>query len=636
MSTLQQDSEPFSPPTGSKYRFIRNKPPKKRSSQACLECRRRKVRCDIVAQKPSSCTNCRLDGVTCELGRRKRRPPRHETIQPSPPTPDSSISSQRQYAANPEIEAPPQHDDRGAFDILSSPAFTFHDTPRQNLHPEITAPALSALAKLATDIDLPAFIKPFPDTLQSEDWQYLCAKKCFDFPHPDFERVILQRFAEFVHPLLPVVDVPDVVAAIAGESPTKISLLLYHTLIGAGLAATELDEIKRYGYESKAAARNSFYSKAKVGGHCRPAVHQLVENNDPKDGLHWTGIALTQAYSIALQKTANNADCPLKRRLWWTLVMKESDVCLSMGKPPRMMALDQLMLDHADFGSTAQETSSQHMLQAACIEKAKLCLIIHRILRLLHTVDRRSVTPGAQDSRVWQMDSELQDWKHQAPFDLWRFSDDFDSKRALLTVSMVKLTFLMAVIMLHKPEVPIKKWTKCMEETPDLYLDEELCRYQAHARAMRRAADDMTRIHKDLHESGMTSVIPALGVATICAAVSVHLLDARSTSEAIRARSLQQLDGCLAVLREVKNLHYTGGEVAKIVEGAIRAVRENRSLEIMKPSGTAQTICNTLPQAEDISDQNGQENSCANIWIDPSLDVEYLFNFDLERDLFFE
>ncbi|EXJ68570.1 uncharacterized protein A1O5_08364 [Cladophialophora psammophila CBS 110553] len=648
MSTTQPDTETLSPPTGSKYRFIRNKPPKKRSSQACLECRRRKVRCDIVAQKPASCTNCRLDGVTCELGRRKRRPPRHETVQPSPPTPDSSISSHRHFHANPEVDAPTQHDDRGAFDILSSPAFAFHDTPRQNLNPEITAPALSCLAKLATDINLPPFIKPFPDTLQAEDWQYLCAKKCFDFPPPDFEKIIFQRFAEFVHPLLPLVDVPDVLSTISGESPTKISLLLYHTLIGAGLAAVELDEIKRYGYESKAAARNNFYSKAKAlldmevepdrMTTCQAALLFISwsSNNDPKDGMHWTGIALTQAYSIALQKTANNADSPLKRRLWWTLVMKEADVCLSMGKPPRIMALDQLMLDHADFGSSGRDASSQHMLEAACIEKVKLCLIIHRVLRLLHTVDRRNITPGAQDSRVWQMDSELQDWKHQAPFDLWRFSDDFDAKRVLLTVSMVKLSYLMAAIMLHKPEVPIKKWTKCMEETPDLYLDEELCRYQAHARAMRRAADDMTRIHKDLHDAGLTSVIPALGVATICAAVSVHLLDARSTSEAIRARSLQQLDACLIVLREVKNIHYTAGEVAKIVEGAIRAVRENRSLEIMKQSGTAQTICNALPHAEDISEQNGQDGSAANIWIDPSLDVEYLFNFDFERDLFFE
>src|SRR5882757_10159240 len=76
-------------------------------------------------------------------------------------------------------------------------------------------------------------------------------------------------------------------------------------------------------------------------------------NNDLKDGLHWTGVALTQAYSIGLQKSALAStaapDRRLKRRIWWTIVMKEADVCLSMGKPPRILPFDIPMLDCHDF-----------------------------------------------------------------------------------------------------------------------------------------------------------------------------------------------------------------------------------------------------------------------------------------------
>lgn len=523
-----------------------------------------------------------------------------------------------------------QNHDRGAFDILATPTLTIHDTPRLNTNSLDTLAAVSSSARIAQDIILPPFIKQLPDTLHLEDWEYLRAKRCFDFPPPDFEKIVLQRFADFVHPLLPVVDIEEISAIVSGEPRPRISILLYHTLIGAGLAAVELDDIVKHGYDNKAAARNSFYSKAKALLDIEVESDRMVvcqaallfiswsSNNDPKDGLHWTGIALTQAYSIGLQK---NPKSRLKRRLWWTLVMKEADVCLSMGKPPRILVLDQPILDDFDCGDT--------MLETACVEKIKLCLIIHRVVRFLHTIDRR---PG-QDSRVWQMDSELQDWKHQTPFDLWRLSDYPEAKRILLTVSVVKLTFLMTLVMLHKPEVPIQKWTKCMEETPDLYLDEELCRYQSHARSMRRAADDMTRIHKDLHDAGLTNVIPALGVATICAAASVHLLDARSTTEAVRARSLEQLDVCLTVLREVKNIHFTAGDVARIVEGAIRAVRENKPLERIRQTGPAQSICRTLPQVES-SEHSLQENP--SFWNDPFLDVEHFFNFDIDRELFFE
>src|ERR1700677_1911230 len=39
---------------------------------ACLSCRARKVRCDVVSQYPKSCTNCHLDQVECAVPNPKR------------------------------------------------------------------------------------------------------------------------------------------------------------------------------------------------------------------------------------------------------------------------------------------------------------------------------------------------------------------------------------------------------------------------------------------------------------------------------------------------------------------------------------------------------------------------------------
>ncbi|KAH7137581.1 hypothetical protein EDB81DRAFT_858193 [Dactylonectria macrodidyma] len=44
---------------------------RRRSARACLACRKRKVRCDVT--QDDSCTNCRLDGFTCEIAPRERR-----------------------------------------------------------------------------------------------------------------------------------------------------------------------------------------------------------------------------------------------------------------------------------------------------------------------------------------------------------------------------------------------------------------------------------------------------------------------------------------------------------------------------------------------------------------------------------
>lgn len=51
------------------------RPWKRRSTKACLSCRNRKVRCDVVTNAVP-CTNCRLDSVSCVLkeSNRGRKP----------------------------------------------------------------------------------------------------------------------------------------------------------------------------------------------------------------------------------------------------------------------------------------------------------------------------------------------------------------------------------------------------------------------------------------------------------------------------------------------------------------------------------------------------------------------------------
>lgn len=46
-------------------------PAKRRAPRACLVCRNRKVRCDVV-QSSVPCTNCRLDNATCVLSETNR------------------------------------------------------------------------------------------------------------------------------------------------------------------------------------------------------------------------------------------------------------------------------------------------------------------------------------------------------------------------------------------------------------------------------------------------------------------------------------------------------------------------------------------------------------------------------------
>ncbi|KAF5578820.1 cutinase transcription factor 1 beta [Fusarium subglutinans] len=86
-----------------------NRPVKKRAVRACVSCRDRKVRCDVVNGGPP-CTNCRLDDVDCVLkasNRGKHNPARHparsslssNATAPRAPSPSDNINTDADTAA---------------------------------------------------------------------------------------------------------------------------------------------------------------------------------------------------------------------------------------------------------------------------------------------------------------------------------------------------------------------------------------------------------------------------------------------------------------------------------------------------------------------------------------------------------
>lgn len=111
---------------------------------------------------------------------------------------------------------------------------------------------------------LPHFIKPLPAYLDADDLRYLLKRGCFAFLTTELEKLVIRRYAEFIHPLIPVLDLDEFVGVVCGNSKKKISLLLYHAIMCAGMAAVEIETILKYGFPSKPAARREQYTKAKV------------------------------------------------------------------------------------------------------------------------------------------------------------------------------------------------------------------------------------------------------------------------------------------------------------------------------------------------------------------------------------
>ncbi|KIW68041.1 hypothetical protein, variant [Phialophora macrospora] len=324
-------------------------------------------------------------------------------------------------------------------------------------------------------------------------------------------------------------------------------------------------------------------------------------NKHSRDAFYWLGIAISLACALKMHSPEGSASLPkaeqsLRRRIWWTIIMKECDICLTLGRPPRVSPYRTALLQQEAFtndarltdysklpetGKLRRDPSVQPRLDMACMEKAKLSLVIYRILQLPRSSSDYTGNPHRRNARIWQLESELKDWRLQLPMELTSFNPTLtlseDADRSLqMAISILHLTQLMALIMLHKSEVPFATWLESPVSMPgDDWLEDDGARdAQGHIKSMRQAAHEITAIHKTLHERGLTPSIPTIGVAAVCTAVFVCLLDARSAQASVRQASLDRLDTCLVVLRELGQINQAATDVTTIVESAIQTARD--------------------------------------------------------------
>lgn len=112
--------------------------------------------------------------------------------------------------------------------------------------------------------NLPDFIQAFCVT-NPNDLDLLRQRGVFNLPEPTFQQTILDRYAEFFQPILPVVDYAAFYGVVTGTRPgPRVSLLLYYAVMFAGVGAMEADLVLRQAYMSKKAVRELFYDKAQV------------------------------------------------------------------------------------------------------------------------------------------------------------------------------------------------------------------------------------------------------------------------------------------------------------------------------------------------------------------------------------
>lgn len=332
--------------------------------------------------------------------------------------------------------------------------------------------------------------------------------------------------------------------------------------------------------------------------------------DDQKDIWHWMGIALSLAYTIGLHRNPAVLKMPpaqksLRKRLWWSLFIRDRIVALSIRRSIRIVEQDCTvpMLEIGDFNLQplpecqscppsehklpSPDTEEQKAVAKLCIEEAKLCVILGHILQGLYSVVciEHSAPPRLAPTNRTTMvllpkknhsaldctpaiDAELAEWFEKLPRDLvyktpsGRSEEEYDSK-VLMHSAVLIMLYETAINMLHRPQSSesggandlFHTGPSSAYSTPSSLSSTNRAARDISLAKTRAAAFNVTRVLAELSVLDLLKYMPTFGVTGVVHAAIVHLVDGRSSDKDIRSKSLCGLGQCMQVLEKLCDMY---------------------------------------------------------------------------------
>jgi hypothetical protein len=350
----------------------------RRTVKACVICHKKKVRCDIDDVDGEVCTPCQRDGYKCVPRERKRK---RFTFSPSPPVGQARIKTQDGESSIPgNIEAQfstigmihastegssqvfrasvPSESEFGrrmssTASLDESPILDRHidpvyATPHRNMSSIMTQPYqnsnsvsyLGRLEYLRGEVpvnDDAGVTEKIPHRLSESDVTILKVQRVADLPPRAIRESLLDAFWTRCYPWSPVVER----AWIYDRRPGKVSLLLQQAMFLAGSRVSA--PVPNYSSED-------FYKKARVlfwmGAEEDPiitiAAACLLHWWNPQGPEHisldtssfWLRVCVGLAHQVGLHREpAGKSDAGLRRRLWWSLNVRDCLINAGHGRP---------------------------------------------------------------------------------------------------------------------------------------------------------------------------------------------------------------------------------------------------------------------------------------------------------------
>ncbi|KAJ4322144.1 hypothetical protein N0V84_004979 [Fusarium piperis] len=617
---------------------------KRRASKACLSCRNRKVRCDVLSGG-QPCTNCRLDKLDCIVkeSHRGRKPadaasrrqalsesysPPAEMANPSHPTPPraaealpspaSAMSGNQpsdylvslSFEAQQELSPPTEVADEIHVNVYpQNHGDQYNDLSPNNAVPQCPPwpdqPQSTSIAQPKPGDPpphLPLYIRPLPSRLSSRDVQYLADKGALTIPDEPFRDELLRTYIFMVYPFMPTIEIEEFLHPIVmADGRDPVSMLLFQAIMFASVTFVDKKFLQARGYPSRKAARKDFFGRVRLlfALDCEPDRLSLLQAvllmtywfdcpEDDKDTWYWMGIALGLAQVLGLHREPDPARTSartrqLRRRIWWSCVMRDRLLALGIRRPSRIRNQDfnvsLLTTDDFDLRApsdavssilgesriTAPGPSARLDLASTCVELTKLCHCLGNILHTQYSLLghqpagseylQKAIVVPQQSSKQRQdldkCDAELDEWlKNQDARTKYTPSrseadDQTDEASRIIHLhqALLQMIYLASLSILHKPQA--------FQTSSDV----DSSRKKASREKVAQAAVATTKLAFHFQANDQLRYLSTSSIPAFLSASLIHLMDIRSADEEVRNISIGRFYQCVQALQELQDMY---------------------------------------------------------------------------------
>lgn len=567
------------------------KPEKTRAKHACRECHARRVRCNVTEVQP--CTNCASSGAKCEVlpSRRGRYPRRSRRLEPAPapapasapasaPTsapdttsvslsppartidsttsarpPSSSIADESHLpdAANPRASPSPTSPNDAA--AATENTLFFGESNFLTLVPGNEAAAAQGSGNASNQ--KPRLTFPIPGSPSSQSqvqgagtsastMRYLRDEGAFTLPDLQTCLPALQAYFTWFHPSFPILDRAEVTRRLAAMD---MSRLLLQAMLFIGATYCDDDTIVAMGFHDRLEAKRILYHRARLLFHADWEKDEVILIQsiflmsfwrggpaNVRDVRYWLGVVITLSESYGLHRSAKNTHMTrMRRRIWWSIYVRERQVAAALGLPSRIRDEDCDIEPLSATDLESEAVCANNPLFGSCQpEHMTYTIKMVEIARLLGRVIDLHFAPGKGKSsadNVRNLDGALEAWKDSLPGSM-KYATDEGSES--VWTCLLHLAYNHVRILVHR---------------------NSFLRYgegDKKNQVVTAAACRISRIAEDMSTHGTLRYGQMHSITSLFAALCIHVISIRRGMGISRRIAEHRAQMCLLCLKEIQ------------------------------------------------------------------------------------